>query len=116
MTTRPRTRADLVRASAGIVQLALQQITDVLTADDLDAQEPAALLHELHDDADPDGGPFAALAQLLDCAARRAEQVQQHPDGVASRRLHEAAGLTTDHVARRIAWAADILIPEGERA
>ncbi|MGW5928818.1 hypothetical protein ACWF2L_21595 [Streptomyces anulatus] len=58
---------------------------------------------ELHHDAEPDGGSFGTLAQTLTLTAHLAEQVQQHPDGVASFRLHEAVGLTTNHVARRIA-------------
>lgn len=41
-----RTRLDRVRASVGIVSLALQQIPDDLTADDVDQVELAAILRE----------------------------------------------------------------------
>ncbi|MCZ9336578.1 hypothetical protein NGM37_02165, partial [Streptomyces sp. TRM76130] len=76
MTSRPRTRLDRVRASLGIAQLALQQIEDDLTADDLDAPELAAILRELQEDIDVPGGLFPVLAQRVSTAARRAEQFE----------------------------------------
>ncbi|WP_327372374.1 hypothetical protein [Streptomyces sp. NBC_01217] len=39
MTGRPRTRLERIRVSVGIASLALQQIEDDLTADDIDGQE-----------------------------------------------------------------------------
>lgn len=69
MTGRTRTRLERVRASVGIASLALQQIEDDLTADDVDQEELAAILRELIKDTDP------SVAQMLTVAARRAEQV-----------------------------------------
>lgn len=42
-----RTRIERVRAAAGIASLALQQIEDDLSADDVDQEELAAILREL---------------------------------------------------------------------
>ncbi|MFC7796237.1 hypothetical protein [Streptomyces cinereoruber] len=113
MTGRPRTRLDRVCASLGIAQLALQQIEDDLSADDLDAPELAAILRELQEDIDVPGGLFPALAQLVTTAARRAEQLEPYRDGVASRSLHEAA-LITDNAGQRMTWAARALEPQGD--
>ncbi|MGA4966997.1 hypothetical protein [Streptomyces pseudogriseolus] len=66
------TRLERVRAAASIASLALQQIEDNLSADDIDQEELAAILRELLEDTDPSGGFLAAVAQLLTAAARRA--------------------------------------------
>ncbi|MEU6285026.1 hypothetical protein [Streptomyces sp. NPDC047028] len=114
MTGRPRTRLERVRASVGIAQLALQQIEDDLSADDVDGQELAAILRELQEDVDHPGGLFPTLAQLLTVAARRAEQIEPDRDGDASCPLHEAAGLLTDNAGQRLNWAARSLDPQGD--
>lgn len=79
-----RTRLERVRASVGIASLALQQIEDDLSADDVDQEELAAILRELIEDTDPPGGFIAVLAQMLTVAARRAEQIEPDRDGDAS--------------------------------
>ncbi|MFC4470619.1 hypothetical protein ACFPH6_40030 [Streptomyces xiangluensis] len=114
MTT--RTRIDRVRASVGIAQLALQQIEDDLTADDIDAAELAAMLRELIEDTDPPGGFMASVAQLFPVAAQRAEQIEPDRDGDASCPLHEAAALITDNAGQHLIWAANSLHPQGETA
>ena len=114
MTTRSRTRLERVRASVGIAQLALQQIEDDLTADDIDPAELAAILRELIEDTDPPGGLIPSLAQLITTAARRAEQIEPDHDGDASCPLHEAAALITDNAGQRLIWAANSLHPQGE--
>lgn len=111
-----RTRLDRVRASLGIAQLALQQIEDDLTADDIDAPELAGILRELQEDIDVPGGLFPALAQLVSTAARRAEQLEPDRDGDASCPLHEAAALLTDNAGQRLNWAARSLDPQGDDA
>ncbi|MFI6881138.1 hypothetical protein ACIBL6_47610 [Streptomyces sp. NPDC050400] len=113
MTARPRTRLDRVRASAGIAQLALQQIEDELGADDLDLLELAAILRELQEDAETPGGLFPALAQLVSTAARTAEHLEPDHDGDASCPLHEAAALLDD-AGQRLTWAARALTRDGE--
>jgi hypothetical protein len=114
VTGRSRTRLDRVRASVGIAQLALQQIEDDLTADDVDGKELAAILRELQEDIDGTGGLFPALAQLVSTAARRAEQIEPDRDGDASCYLHEAAALITDNAGQRLNWAARSLDPQGD--
>ncbi|MEU9157983.1 hypothetical protein AB0D59_47535 [Streptomyces sp. NPDC048417] len=111
-----RTRLERVRASVGIAQLALQQIEDDLTADDVDQAEFAAILRELIEDTDPPAGLIPALAQLVTAAARRAEQIEPDRDGDASCPLHEAAELLTDNTGMRLLWAAKSLHPQGESA
>ncbi|MFD9794750.1 hypothetical protein ACFWXK_27820 [Streptomyces sp. NPDC059070] len=113
---RTRTRLDRVRASVGIAQLALQQIEDDLSADDVDQEELAAILRELQEDVDVPGGLFPALAQMASTAARRAEQIEPDRDGDASCPLHEAAALLTDNVGQRLTWAARALHPQGDLA
>ncbi|MEU6353192.1 hypothetical protein ABZ896_28350 [Streptomyces sp. NPDC047072] len=108
-----RTRLERVRASAGIAQLALQQIEDDLKADDVDQEVLASILRELIEDTDPPGGFMAAVAQLLTVAARRAEQIEPDRDGDASCPLYEAAALITDNVGMRLIWAAQSLHPQG---
>ncbi|MGN5392467.1 hypothetical protein [Streptomyces sp. JL7001] len=110
---RTRTRLDRVRASVGIAQLALQQIEDDLSADDIDGQEFAAILRELQEDIDVPGGLFPALAQMVSAAARRAEQIEPDRYGDASCPLHEAAALITDNAGQRLSWAARALHPQG---
>ncbi|MEU0119059.1 hypothetical protein ABZ137_36630 [Streptomyces bobili] len=110
-----RTRLERIRASVGIVQLALQQIEDDLTADDVDQAELAAILRELIEDTDPPGGFIPAVAQLVTTAALRAEQIEPDRDGDASCPLHEAAALITDNAGQRLIWAARALDPQGER-
>ncbi|MFE4310431.1 hypothetical protein ACFRR6_30795 [Streptomyces sp. NPDC056891] len=51
-----RTRLQRVRAAVGIASLALQQIEDDLSADDVDQEELAAILRELIEDTDPPAG------------------------------------------------------------
>ncbi|MFI5808390.1 hypothetical protein [Streptomyces sp. NPDC051561] len=117
--TRTRTRLDRVRASVGIAALAVQQIEDDLSADDVDPRELAAILRELQQDTDSPGGPdglFPALAQLVTAAAHRAEQIEPHSDGDASCPLHEAAALLTDNAGQRLTWAARSLHPQGDPA
>jgi hypothetical protein len=109
-------RLERVRASLGIAQLALQQIQDDLTADDINGVELAAILRELHEDTDVPGGLLPALAQLVGTAARRAEQIEPDRDGDASCPLHEAAALLTDDAGQRLTWAARALHPQGDPA
>jgi hypothetical protein len=109
-----RTRVDRAHASVGIALLALQQIEDDLTADDIDATELAAILRELCEDTDPPGGLVGMLAQLLTTAAKRAEQLEPDRDGDASCPLHEAAALITDNAGMRLIWAARSLDPQGD--
>ncbi|MCX0247976.1 hypothetical protein [Streptomyces drozdowiczii] len=111
-----RTRLERVRAAAGIVSLALQQIEDDLKADDVDQQELAAILRELQEDTDVPIGLVPALAQLLTTAARRAEQIEPDRDGDASCPLHEAAALLTDTAGPRLTQAARSLHPQGDPA
>ncbi|MEU7649904.1 hypothetical protein [Streptomyces huasconensis] len=114
MTAAARTRLDRVRASVGIASLALQQIEDDLSGDDVDQEELAAILRELIEDTDPPGGFLASVAQLLTAAAHRAERIEPDRDGDASCPLHEAAALITDDVGQRLIWAARALHPQGD--
>ncbi|MFD3565446.1 hypothetical protein ACWCRC_23895 [Streptomyces sp. NPDC001940] len=108
-----RTRIERVRAAVGIASLALQQIEDDLSADDVDQEELAAILRELIEDTDPPGGLIPALAQMVTVAARRAEQIEPDRDGDASCPLHEAAALINDNAGQRLIWAARALHPQG---
>ncbi|MGW6866501.1 hypothetical protein [Streptomyces sp. NPDC054901] len=114
MTAPSRTRLERVRASVGIACLALQQIQDDLTAEDVDQVELAATVRELIEDTDPPGGLIPALAQLVTVAARRAAQVQPDRCGDASHYLHESAALLTDDAGARLLWAARNLDPQGD--
>ncbi|MGW6705465.1 hypothetical protein ACWGDE_11320 [Streptomyces sp. NPDC054956] len=116
MTTPSRTRLERVRASVGIACLALQQIQDDLTADNVDQAELAAILRELIEDTDPPGGLLPVLAQLVTVAAQRAEHLEPDRDGDASHYLHESAALITDNAGARLLWAARALDPQGELA
>ncbi|MER7048943.1 hypothetical protein [Streptomyces jumonjinensis] len=109
-----RTRLERVRAAVGIASLALQQIEDDLSADDVDEEELAAILRELIEYTDPPGGFIPALAQLVTVAARRAEQIEPDRDGDASCPLHEAAAFLTDNAGQRLIWAARALHPQGD--
>ncbi|MFI2764248.1 hypothetical protein ACH5A3_36255 [Streptomyces echinatus] len=111
-----RTRIERVRAAFGIASLALQQIEDNLSADDIDQEELAAILRELIEDTDPPGGFIPAVAQMVSVAARRAEQIEPDRDGDASCPLHEASALTTDDAGQRLIWAARALDPQGVSA
>ncbi|MEV8341604.1 hypothetical protein [Streptomyces niveus] len=64
-----RTRLERVRASAGIVKLAVQQIEDELGGP-VDAEVLAGTLRELFDEAFPQDGVFSSLNQLLTRASR----------------------------------------------
>ncbi|MER5696071.1 hypothetical protein ACWDBO_30075 [Streptomyces mirabilis] len=108
------TRLERVSASASIASLALQQIQDDLTADDIDAAELAAILRELIEDTDPPGGFLPFLAQLLTDAAQRAEHIEPDLDGDASCPLHEAAALVNENAGQRLIWAARALDPQGD--
>jgi len=109
-------RLERVCGSVGIASLALQQIQDDLTADDVDAAELAAILRELIEDTDPPGGFMPCLAQLLTVAAQRAERIEPDRDGDASCLLHEAAALITDNAGQRLIWAARAHDPQGDPA
>lgn len=109
-----RTRIERVRAAVGIASLALQQIEDDLSADDVDQEELAAILRELIEDTDPPGGFFPFLSQLVTAAARRAERIEHDRDGDVSCPLHEAASLITDNAGQRLIWAAGALHPQGD--
>ncbi|MGW1106160.1 hypothetical protein [Streptomyces sp. NPDC002540] len=109
-----RTRLERVRAAVGIASLALQQIEDDLSADDVDQEELAAILRELIEDTDPPGGFIPVLAQMVTVAARRAEQAEPDRDGDASCPLHEAAALLADNAGQRLIWAARAVHPQGD--
>ena len=54
------------------------------------------------------------LAQLVNTAARRAEQIEPDREGDASCYLHEAAALITDNAGQRLNWSARSLDPQGD--
>jgi hypothetical protein len=109
-----RTRVDRVRASAGIAMLALQQIEDDLTGDDVTAVELAETLREFHSEADPQDGVLGKLAQLLTRWAQTADRLNEDGDGDTSAPLNDAAELLTEGVALRLYWATRALDPQGE--
>ncbi|MFZ3491703.1 hypothetical protein ACODT5_00425 [Streptomyces sp. 5.8] len=113
MTGRTRTRLDRVRASAGIVQLALQQIQDELTGE-VGAQELAQILRELHHEDHRQDGVFGSLAQLLTVAAQAAGRIEPDRDGEMSCPLHEAAALITENAGLQTHYATRALDPQGE--
>lgn len=108
-----RTRLDRVRASAGIAKLALQQIEDELTGD-IDAQELAKVLLELHHEDHRQDGVFGSLAQLLTVAGQAAERIEPGRDGEMSCPLHEAAVLITENAGLQTYYATRALDPQGE--
>ncbi|MFJ7063715.1 hypothetical protein ACIQVA_39795 [Streptomyces microflavus] len=110
-----RSRIERVRAAVGIAALALQQIHDDVSADDVDQAELAAMLREVIQASDPPDGLLPFLGQLLTVAARQAEQIEPDRDGDASCPLHEAADLIAD-AGQRLTWAARALLPQGEIA
>ncbi|MGW7316139.1 hypothetical protein [Streptomyces sp. NPDC054865] len=114
MTAPSRTRLERVRASVDIACLALQQIQDDLTAEDVDQAELTVTLRELIEDTDPPRGLIPALAQLVTIAARRAEHVQPDRCGDASHDMHASAALLTDDAGARLLWAARNLDPQGD--
>jgi hypothetical protein len=78
-----RTRPERVGALVGVAPLAVQQIRDDLTADDIGTAELATTLRELSEDTDPPGGLMASGTQLLTVAAHRVEQIGPDRDGLA---------------------------------
>jgi len=114
MTAAARTRLERVRTSAGIAQLALQQIEDEITGD-TNAPELAEILREIHREANPASGVFGSLAHMLTVAAQAAERNEPDHDGDASSPLHEAAAFVTDNAGFRLYLATRSLDPEGER-
>lgn len=111
----PRTRIDRVRASAGIVQLALQQIQDELSGE-ISAQELAQILRELHHEDHRQDGVFGSLAQLLTVAGQAAGRIEPDRDGEMSCPLHEAAALITENAGLQTYYATRALDPQGEAA
>lgn len=109
----PRARIDRVRASAGIIQLALQQIEDELRGE-IDARELAEILRELHHEDHRQDGVFGSLAQLLTAAARAAGRIEPDRDGEMSCPLHEAAALITDNAGLQTYYATRALDPQGD--
>ncbi|MFE7268049.1 hypothetical protein ACFU9B_39610 [Streptomyces sp. NPDC057592] len=115
MTPAARTRLERVRAWAGIVKLAVQQIEDDLTPD-IGAQELAEILRELHHDDHRQDGVLGALAQLLTVAGQAAGRIEPDRDGEMSCPLHEAAALLTENVGLQTYYATRALDPQGESA
>lgn len=115
MTGHSRTRLDRVRASAGIAQLALQQIEDELRGE-LGAPELAQILRELHHEDHRQDGLFGSLAQLLTVAGQAAERLEPDRDGELSCPLHEAAAHLTDDAGLQLHYATRALDPQGESA
>ena len=105
-----RTRLERVRASVGIASLALQQIEDDLSADDVD-QGLAAILRELIEDTNPPGGFISRWWRSCSPPPRAVPWSDR--DGDASCPLHEAAALITDNAGQRLIWAARSLHPQG---
>ncbi|MEE1943049.1 hypothetical protein V1L54_27205 [Streptomyces sp. TRM 70361] len=110
------TRTDRVRTAAAIARLALQQIQDETTGD-IAAPELAAIVRELHDEADPPGGVLGALAQLLTRTAQAAALTPGDTDDreAAACALEEAAAFITDSAGMRLHLATRTLHPQGER-
>ncbi|MEU2995066.1 hypothetical protein ACPCAJ_34290 [Streptomyces griseoincarnatus] len=116
MTPAARTRLERVRASAGIVKLAAQQIEDELGGP-IDAEFLAETLRELFDEADPKGGVLGSLNQLLTMASRAAALTEldgEDPESAACA-IEEAAAFTLDSAGMRLHLATSTLHPQGER-
>lgn len=112
-----RTRIERVRASAGIVQLALQQIQNELGSP-VDPVFLAQALREFHHEVDPHNGVFGALAQLLTTASQGAAALaaaEDDTDTDVACALEEAAALLTDSAGMRLHLATRTLDPQGER-
>ncbi|MGW5640937.1 hypothetical protein [Streptomyces sp. NPDC003832] len=108
----PHTRTDRVRASAGIVQLALQQIEDELRGQ-IGAQELVKSLRELHHEDHRQDGVCGSLAQPLTVAGQAAEWIEPDRDGEMSCPLHEVAALITDNAGLQSYYATRALDPQG---
>ncbi|WP_372412030.1 hypothetical protein [Streptomyces luteireticuli] len=111
----PRACIDRVRASAGIVQLALQQVEDELRGE-IDAQERAEILRELHYEDHRQDGVFGSLAQLFTAAAQAAARIEPDRDGQMSCALQEAAALITENAGPQTYYATRALDPQGGSA
>jgi len=112
-------RIGRARASAGIVQLALQQIEHDL-ADVADPAVLAQMLRELFREDDPPGGVFGSLAQLLTAAGRTADHIEHDKDpdtadNEVSGLLEEAAAYIGDSAGLNLHYATRTLHPAGER-
>ncbi|MFC8273835.1 hypothetical protein ACFUJR_15180 [Streptomyces sp. NPDC057271] len=116
MTPAARTRLERVRASAGIVKLAVQQIEDELGGS-IDAEFLAETLRELFDEADPKGGVLGSLNQLLTMASRAAAltPLDGEDSESAACAVDEAAAFLLDSAGMRLHLAASTLHPQGER-
>ncbi|MGI5485116.1 hypothetical protein [Streptomyces lavendofoliae] len=114
--TAARSRLERVRASAGIAQLALQQIEDEF-AGPVDAELLAGVLRELFDEADPPGGLLGSLQQLLTTAARTALRTPLDQDDAeaAGCALEEAAIFVIDSAGMRLHQATSTLHSQGDR-
>ncbi|WP_328335788.1 hypothetical protein [Streptomyces sp. NBC_00455] len=117
MTGRSRTRLDRVRASAGIVKLAVQQIEDELGGP-VDAEFLAGTLRELFDEAFPQDGVLGSLSQLLTVASRAAALTPLDGEGAESAAcaIEEAAAVVADSTGMRLHLATSTLHPQGERS
>ncbi|MET9656802.1 hypothetical protein [Streptomyces sp. NPDC006510] len=115
MTPAARTRLERVRASAGIVKLAVQQIEDELGGP-IDAEFLAETLRELFDEADPKGGVLGSLNQLLTMASRAAAltPLDSEDSESAACAIDEAAAFTLDSAGMRLHLATSTLHPQGE--
>lgn len=117
MTPAARTRLERVRASAGIVKLAAQQIEDELGGP-IDAEFLAETLRELFDEADPKGGVLGSLNQLLTMTSRAAAltALDREDSEAAACALDEAAAFALDSAGMRLHLATSTLHPQGERS
>ncbi|KIF72742.1 hypothetical protein QR77_41390 [Streptomyces sp. 150FB] len=111
-----RARLERVRAAAGIVKLALQQIEDELGGPG-DAEFLAGMLRELFDEAFPQDGVFGSLNQLLTTASRAAALTTLDSEDTESAAcaIEEAAALVADSAGMRLHLATSTLHPQGER-
>ncbi len=111
-----RTRIDRVRASAGIIQLALQQIEDELRGP-FHAEFLAETRRELFDEADPKGGVLGSLNQLLTTASMAAAltALDGEDSEPAACAIDEAAAFLLDSAGMRLHLATSTLHPQGER-
>ncbi|MFE7617868.1 hypothetical protein [Streptomyces sp. NPDC057496] len=117
MTPAARTRLERVRASAGIVKLAVQQIEDELGGP-IDAELLAETLRELFDEADPKGGVLGSVNQLLTMASHPAALTpldSEDPESAACA-IEEAAAYIGDSTGMHLHLATSTLHPQGERA
>jgi hypothetical protein len=117
VTPAARTWLERVRASAGIVKLAVQQIEDELGGP-IDAEFLAETLRELFDEADPKGGVLGSLNQLLTMASRAAALTELDGEDAESAAcaVEEAAAFLLDSAGMRLHLATSTLHPQGERS